>query len=696
MTLRLLTLVCFACGLAAGAGRAAIGERTPDFAAVLTRVVQVLDLREVEAARAVPVRLRGVVVGEAPPIGKGFVLWDGHDSIYVRDETAGAAGTFVRGDEVEVEGVSNAGGFTPSVLMTAGRRLGRREPPLPRPVTADELLAGRYDAEWVRLRGIVRRCEPATVWAGRWRLTVASGGQLFSVHVNAELAPAVLVDAAVTVDALVFNQHNLSRQAVSVLLFVPAGVPVAIETPAPTDPFAAPARPVASLLQFERGVRFGHRVHVRGQVLHHEPGRALWIRDGERGLRVATSQSDRLQPGEVVSVVGFPEQGTFTPRLVDATFRKFAGGAEPSGFRPADTRVAIVHDSDLITLEARLVELRRTDEGTALVLDWQGALVSVSLPLAGDAAIPASWKPGAAVLATGLCSVPADEAGRASGTWEPRSFELRLRTAADLRVLHQAPWWNRQRVFWALAGVAGLLLSAVSAVAWLARRRLAEQKLQRARAEAEFAAILAERNRIAREIHDTLAQGLAAISMRLELAKNAADAAATAEHLALAHTLVRETLAEARTSIWAMRSQDLETRGLAGALEALLRQLVEGRAVEASFHLAGTPVPLAPIVENQLLRIGQEAIANAMRHAAPRRVVVRLVFAARQVELAVTDDGCGFDPARVAVGAGHFGLVGLRERAAQIGAQLELVSAPGRGTQVRVFVPTPECTESGF
>jgi len=230
---RLITLACLACGLAAGAGRAAIGERTPDFAAVLTRAGQVLDLPEAEAARAVPVQLRGVVVGEAPPIGKGFVLWDGQDSIYVRDETAGASGTFGRGDEVEIEGVSNAGGFTPSVIMTAGRRLGRGEPPAPRPVTADELLAGRYDAEWVRLRGIVRRCEPSTAWAGRWRLALVSGGQSFTVHVNAELAPAVLIDAAVAVDALVFNQHNLSRQAVSVLLFVPAGVPVGSRCPRP-------------------------------------------------------------------------------------------------------------------------------------------------------------------------------------------------------------------------------------------------------------------------------------------------------------------------------------------------------------------------------------------------------------------------------------------------------------------------------
>ncbi len=688
MSPRLFTLTCLACGLVAGAGRAATGERTPDFAAVLTHVVQVLDLPEAEAARAVPVRLRGVVVGEAPPIGKGFVLWDGRDSIYVRDETARTGGTFTRGDTIEIEGVSNAGGFTPSVIMTAGRRLGPGEPPPPRPITADELLAGRCDAEWIRLRGIVRRCEPSSVWAGRTRLILASGGQLFSVHANDELAPATLVDAAVAVDALVFNQHNLNRQSVSVLLFVPAGVPIAIENPAPTDPFAAPARPVASLLQFERGGRFGHRVHVRGAVLHHVRGETLWLRDGGRGLRVATRQPEALRPGERVSVVGFPVPGAYTPRLDEAEFRRLAAGPEPPArFEPADLRAAVVHDSDLVVLPARLVELRRTADGVGLVLDWAGTLVSASLALPGDAPAPAGWQPGAVVRATGLCTVPIDEPGRASGTWEPRSFELQLRSAADLRVIQPPPWWTRQRVLWALGFATGTLAILIAAGAWVARRRWREQARQRERAEAEFAAILAERSRVAREIHDTLAQGLAAVSMRLELAKNAATRDAAATQVDVAHSLVRETLAEARASIWKMRSQALETQGLAGALESLLRLLAEGRPVETSFQISGTPVPLATVVENELLRIGQEAIANALTHGRPRHLAVRLEFAPRQVELMVDDDGCGFDPESVLAAAGHFGLVGLRERAAQIGARLELVSAPGRGTRVRVVAP---------
>jgi signal transduction histidine kinase len=658
----------------------------------LRKVAEVLSLSEAEASRSLAVRLEGVVIGEAPPVGKAFVLWDGRDSIYVRDETAGERGTFRRGDRVELEAVSGVGGFTPSLYMRAGRRLGEGAIPAPREVTSDQLLTGQCDAQWVRVRGIVRQCEPSTVWAGRWRLTLLSGGQLLTVHVNDDLRPERLVDAQVAVDGLVFNQHNMSRQSVSALLFVPEGVPPEVEVAAPADPFALPVRAVGSLLQFERNGRPGHRVHVRGQVVHQQAGGAFWIRDGARGLCVMSPQADALRAGDLVEVVGFPVQGGYTPRLADAVYRRAGSGAAPEAVAPADIRAAIAHDSDLVAIEGRLVERRRVAEGLALVLDWGGRLVSATLPLVEGEAVPPGWLPGSLVRATGICQVPADEPGRASGTWEARSFELTLRSAADLRVLQPAPWWSRERLFWGLGIALGVSALGTGLVLVLARRRLREQAERRGRAEAEFAAILSERNRVAREIHDTLAQGLAAISMRLELAKNVAagDWAAIMRQVETAHRLTRETLAEARASIWDMRSQVLETCDLAGALEGVLRQLSEGTSVATACRVAGDRRRLAPVVEGELLRIGQEAITNAFKHAAPQHVEVALTFSEKEVELVVADDGAGFEPARVAVSGRRYGLVGIRERVAQLGAHLELVSAPGRGTRLVVRVRTPD------
>ena len=675
--------------LAVGGWASSLGAGVP--AGPLHRVAEVLSLSEAEAARSLAVRLEGVVLGEAPPVGKAFVLWDGHDSIYVRDETAGARGTFRRGDLVEVEAVSEVGGFTPSLSMRAGRKLGEGTIPPPREVTSDRLLTGQCDAQWVRVRGIVRQCAPSTVWAGRWRLTLLSGGQLLTVHVNDDLRPERLVDAEVAVAGLVFNQHNMSRQSVSALLFVPEGVPPAIEYAAPADPFALPVRAVRSLLQFERNGRPGHRVQVRGQVVHHQPGVAFWIRDGERGLRVIAPQAEQLRPGDLVEVVGFPVPGGYTPRMEDAVVRKTASGTAPAAVVPTDLRAVIAHDSDLVAIEAQLVEWRREAAGVALVLDWRGQLVSATLPLPESVAVPPDWLPGSQVRATGICTVPADEPGRASGTWEARAFELMLRSVADVSVLQPAPWWNRERLFWGLGIALGAAALAIGLVLVVARRRLREQALRRAMAEAEFAAILTERNRMAREMHDTLAQGLAAIAMRLELAKNAAagDWAAIGRQVETAHRLTRETLAEARASIWNMRSQVLETHDLAGALEGILRQSAEGTPVAVAVRLVGGRRRLPPAVEGELLRIGQEAITNAFKHAAPRQVEVVLTFAEKEVELVVADDGVGFAPERVVAPTGHFGLVGMRERAAQIGARLVITSTPGRGTRLAVLVPTP-------
>ena len=109
-----------------------------------------------------------------------------------------------------------------------------------------------------------------------------------------------------------------------------------------------------------------------------------------------------------------------------------------------------------------------------------------------------------------------------------------------------------------------------------------------------------------------------------------------------------------------------------------------------SLEVEGQRRRLAPRTENELLRIGQEAITNAIKHASPRRIEVRLVFREKQVELIVSDDGVGFDPKRAVAGCGRFGLVGMRERAAQLGAELEITSEPGRGSRIGLRAPTPD------
>ena len=220
------------------------------------------------------------------------------------------------------------------------------------------------------------------------------------------------------------------------------------------------------------------------------------------------------------------------------------------------------------------------------------------------------------------------------------------------------------------------------------------------RVEREFRAVMAERNRIAREIHDTLAQGYVGISLQLEilgelLRHGRSDAAA--RHLAVTQGLVREGLDDARQSIWALRSQDSGEK----TLPVRLRRRVEsaqGRDLNADLEVHGAYRALPSDAEKEILRIAQEAIQNAKRHAAASRIQVRLEYEQRTVTLTVSDNGRGFHLStenrpgspNEATSDGHYGLTGMRERAAVIRGELAIESEQGRGTTIRLKVPAPE------
>ena len=209
------------------------------------------------------------------------------------------------------------------------------------------------------------------------------------------------------------------------------------------------------------------------------------------------------------------------------------------------------------------------------------------------------------------------------------------------------------------------------------------------------AAAAEERNRLAREIHDTLAQALAALTMQLEVADALTGADADARlraALARALTLARTTLDEARHSVLELRAAPLEERTLPQALERLAASLRErapdgeAPAVRVTCEGLDGGARLPTALEVGLYRIAEQALANVVRHAAARRVEVRLTRGASDcVRLVVEDDGVGFDPA--AVPPGRFGLVGMTERARLLGGGLAVRTTVGGGTAITVHVP---------
>ena len=217
--------------------------------------------------------------------------------------------------------------------------------------------------------------------------------------------------------------------------------------------------------------------------------------------------------------------------------------------------------------------------------------------------------------------------------------------------------------------------------------RSAVVAIRRPPSAADQAAVMAERRRIAREIHDTLAQGFAAIRLQLELARAESGLSPSATRaLDLAYQIAGENLVESRRSMAALKSTQPPT------LESSLSAAIEGvrRLGEVEVIAKVDPVVAPPgEVTHELLRIAQEAMLNATRHAGARTLRVSLAAISGGLQLAVVDDGKGFDPARSSSG---FGLAGLRERAAAIGAHLSITSAPGLGAQILVTWLSPAPT----
>jgi PAS domain S-box-containing protein len=218
-------------------------------------------------------------------------------------------------------------------------------------------------------------------------------------------------------------------------------------------------------------------------------------------------------------------------------------------------------------------------------------------------------------------------------------------------------------------------------VIWLARDITAQK-------QAEEASILEERNRMAREIHDTLAQAFTGILAQVGAAKQVLtdDVEATEAHLDLIKELARTGLTEARRSVVALRPQLLEEGNLQSALHRLVAQ-IRTAAMDTTlyYEIEGAVYSLPAEVESNLLRMGQEALTNAIRHANADEIRVQLVYDRDQVCLRVTDNGQGFGVGNIPSSEG-FGLLGMSERAERIGAQLTIRSQPGEGTEIIVTV----------
>ncbi len=437
---------------------------------------QIRQLTREQAARENPVRLQGVVTFFDQ---KNFFrfMQDSTAGIYFYLDASSNNPPLAAGQLIELEGEVSPGEYAPIVIPSRIQILGTGTFPAPKPVTFERLVSGQEDSQFVEAHGIVRAVHFDSD-SGYFQVEIATGGGRLTAY--ASKLPVEqegdLVDSTVTVRGVCVTRFNRQRQLFDIRLLVPRPSDLVVDTAEASDPFATPAQPIQNLLQFAPQGSYGHRVKVVGTVIYRQDDDSLYIEDQNEGLYIETKQAGPLSVGDRVEVLGFPAKGQYTPMLQDAVFRKIGSGPlpEPDHIN-IDEALMGIHDCRLVCIEATLLDRARHSSEQFLVLQApSGFIFHAYIESKNGRTDFATLQNGSKVAATGVCLIEIGGDWQAGAAWRAKSFRILLRSAADIVVLKKPPWWNLQKLLWAL-GVLGVVV--LGAFAWVAvlRRRVHKQ-----------------------------------------------------------------------------------------------------------------------------------------------------------------------------------------------------------------------------
>ena len=665
------------------------------FAAGAEPLATLADVRALsgeEAAKRLPVVVEGTVIYFDPHAEnrrktQGLVLHDGTAGCYVTSLLPLRDLEQIRpGARMRVEGVTNPKSYFPNIVDARMEVLGHGPLPEPRRITSRDLFSPRMDSEWVEIDAVVVGVEPGGM---AFTMVVEIDGQTLKAEVpvvpDAEQRAAALMLRRVRLQAVVGTISNSAWQLTGRHFFVPSFdhfIPHEHFTPQ-EDP---PLRAIKSLLRSYHDP--DEIVRVRGVVTQQGMG-GFHIRDGTCSTFVQAADPSVHPPGSLVEVEGLAAMTPFRPVLRAVRIKHLGQSTldPPARFMPAKGLDVGLH-GERVVVDCTFLTLREGLAETILQCRDGDSYFEAWLP--GTHHHAAELRPGDQLRLTGICvlttSRPMPRIRWADG------FRMELAGPAAIEILRRAPWWTPERVLLAF-GLAMAALCIVFIWGWQLRRRVAAQSSIIV-SQMEQGIIKDERERIARELHDTLEQDLTGISMQLgNLARDIDDDPQLArERLSFVRRMLQHCRMEARASVSDLRNPHLLQRSLPEAMRESLPPAAATCAAAFHFELIGTPQPLRATTQNHLLHIAREAVSNAARHAGPKRIDVRLTYDSRAVTLEIIDDGTGFD----VIGkppAGHFGLIGMRERANKIRAGFTLQSTPGSGTSIRVELPWSSADE---
>jgi len=694
---------------------------------VLTHAADVISLSAERASASLKVSVTGIVTAADSALKGRFFVQDFTGGVFV-DNVGGPRPE--PGDLVAITGITHAGAYAPIITAPEVKKLGTAPLPAAKRVPIERLMSGAEDSQRVEVAGLVRA---ARMEESRLIVDLVSGGYRFRAYAPSSAAkdPQSLVAAQVRVRGTAAEAHNaLLRQLIAVDLYVPGPADFVIEKPEPADPFEQPVVPLNGLAQYRRENSLIERVHVKGAVTLQRTGQMVFLQDVTGGLQVKSTQLGRFNLGDIVEAVGFPSFEGFLPVLEDAVLRAaqepgLAVKAKPASIEELQNGL---HHADFVSLQGKLIDrtIREARSGkneprsakTTLVLQTENVIFTAEAEGPEGRAELGSIPIGSTLKVSGICLKDIGREGAMT------ALRVLIGSPRDVLVLRKPSWLTPQRLLAGLGILSVILLVIVSWTIMVSRknsilkfliqeREKAQVELQRAHdfleerviertaqlktqitarkeSEVQSKAVLAERTRLAQELHDTLEQSLTGIALQMETSaklfnKNPNGAN---HHLELAMNLMSQSQVEVRRSIWDLRCRALEQFDLPGALRLSSRQIIDGTRIHVQVAAKGRVRPLPEIVEDNLLRIGQEALTNIIKHSEATLAKIDLDYGPQAIVLRIEDNGKGFNPEEhLGPHEGHFGLLGVSERTKRLGGQVSLTSAPGEGTIVCVEIP---------
>lgn len=645
---------------------------------LLTSVEEVKHLKRTEALRGYPVHVRGTITWSA---GSAVVIQDSTAAIFVSQVPVADADGIRAGEYWEITGKTFAQ-FSPMLLANQVKRL--RLAPLPEPLrpTWDQLLNGSLDTEFVELRGLVTSLRSNT-----FALLMPGGTISLSLPETRPEELRTYDGALVRARGCLWATKDETTHIFKVGQVELHNASLAVEQPAPKDPFAAPRKHPAELLLYDPQAGAFQRVSVGGQLIR-AIGPEYYLVDGSDGLRFQPKETVALEPGDEVEVAGFPELGARAPVLKEAVVRRTGRAALPEPtVLTEENFLSGRFDSTRVRVRARLIKLSGDLKEQALGLQT-GARSFVARLNAPSPAVR-HLRLGSLLELTG---VYAGRGGDRSTGGDVDSFELLVNGPADFKIIAQPPWWTLSRLLGivaVLATVLGLALVWIGLLRRQVEQRTVELKVEiQERQQAEHQrAVEAERSRIARDLHDDLGASLTEISLLADAGSGSpASLEKASQRFRTIGDKARAVVKALDVIVWLVNPRKDVLPFLASYLASYTEEYLSASGLECRVKIPRDlpAIRVTAEVRHSLFLAVKESLRNIVSHAHASEVLMELTTSPGQLKLVIADNGRGFD---YRPGLNGNGLSNLHERLASIGGRCDIVSEPESGTRISMLLP---------